>query len=168
MVEHKDRSGLALAGSVFSALAASLCCIVPFVAAILGVAGFAVSEFFERWRPYLLAMTFGLLGLGFYLAYRPRGGEACASGAACGRSALGSWSQTMVWVGTVLVLVLSTFPYYGGRLVQALNRDPRPSGSLAASPTTHWVVNIEGMDCPVCAAASRRVSRKLPAFVAPR
>src|SRR5438093_1255025 len=40
------------------------------------------SAFFAAWRPYFLTLTFALLGVAFYLAYRTRAG-ACAPSRLC-------------------------------------------------------------------------------------
>jgi hypothetical protein len=59
-----------LSTSVVAALAASLCCILPIVAAVTGLGVFATSEVLGKWRPYLLGFTGLLLTAGFVLAYR--------------------------------------------------------------------------------------------------
>ena len=70
------------AGSVFAAIVASFCCILPIVFALTGFSILSASALSDVWRPYLLGLTFGLLGLGFYFAYMPRK-EQCAPGSAC-------------------------------------------------------------------------------------
>ncbi len=152
MKEQKDKSGLALTGAVVGALAASLCCILPLVAIVLGVSSFAASEFFARWRPYLLAVTFGLLALGFYLAYRPRG-EVCETGSACARTTIGRWNRAGLWLVTLLVVVFAAFPYYSGWIVRAVTNEKNPAAPAGARSVAHVVLSVQGMDCPVCAAA---------------
>lgn len=49
-----------LGGSVAAALVASLCCILPMVAASAGLVAFSAAAVFEHWCPYLLAITAGL------------------------------------------------------------------------------------------------------------
>lgn len=162
METEKKELWLAPAGAVVSALAASLCCIVPFAAALLGIAGFGASEFLGSWRPYLLVTTLGLLGFGFYMAYRRQPGQGCSSGASCGRTSLGRWNRTVVWIATVFVLGFSAFPYYGGRLVQAVSSNSKPAGSVPTSPEAQLVLKIGGMDCPVCAEALQNGFRQIP------
>src|SRR5258708_35215683 len=70
------------AGSVLAASIASFCCILPIVFALTGVSILGAVALFDAWRPYLLGLTFGFLGLGFYFAYRPRR-EQSAPGSAC-------------------------------------------------------------------------------------
>lgn len=58
-------------GSVIGGVLASACCIGPLVFALLGISGAASARRFVPFRPYLLVLTYGLLGAAFYLAYRP-------------------------------------------------------------------------------------------------
>jgi len=162
MKEEEKRIKLTLAGAVLLALTASLCCIVPFVAALLGLAGFGVSEFLAPWRPYLLAITFSLLGLGFYLAYRPQPGQACTSGGKCGQKPVRRWNRRAVWVATVLVIAFSVFPHYGGHLLRAISRKSQPAVTVERNDNAHLVLKIEGMDCPVCAEALQKRLRQIP------
>ena len=50
MEQKTNSSRWTMLGAVGAALSASLCCILPVVAAALGVAGFAASAFFAAWR----------------------------------------------------------------------------------------------------------------------
>lgn len=161
MQDTKNRSGLVFAGAVIAAVTASLCCILPVVAVALGLTGFAASRFFETWRPYLLALTFALLGLGIYLAYRPRT-EACEPGTLCARPNFVRWNRAILWLVTVLVVVLAAFPYYSGAVARAIPGEekvaPAPSANLAARA----VMNVEGMDCGGCAALLEKKLSQIP------
>jgi mercuric ion transport protein len=159
MKEQNERTGFALAGAVIAAVTASLCCILPVIAAVLGVTGFAASEFFARWRPYLLASTFGLLTVGFYLAYRPAKGS-CEPGGACERTPLGRWNRPVLWLVTVIVVALAAFPYYSGWVVRAVTKEtPRASSKGAVA---HLTLSVQGMDCPACAAPLENNLRQIP------
>jgi hypothetical protein len=59
--KSKSPSSLFAAGSVFAAIVASFCCILPIVFALTGFAILGASALFDAWRPYLLGLTFGLL-----------------------------------------------------------------------------------------------------------
>jgi copper chaperone CopZ len=137
-------------GAIGAAVAASLCCILPVGAAVLGVAGFAASEFFSAWRPYLLTLTVALLGLGFYLAYRAST-TTCKPNNVCDRPAFVQSSRAALWVVAVLVVIFAAFPYYSGALVRAFSHKPRVP-LPAEIPTAHAVLTIQGMDCSACAA----------------
>jgi mercuric ion transport protein len=110
-------SSLFAAGSVLAAIIASFCCILPIVFALTGFSILGASALFDGWRPYLLGLTFGLLGLGFYFAYRPRR-EACAPGTACRAGATNRAGRLVLWLATAAVILFAAFPYYSGRVAE--------------------------------------------------
>ena len=65
--EKPNRSGLLMMSSLVAAILASFCCILPIVFALTGFTVIGASAVFAEWRPYLLTLTFGLLGLGLEL-----------------------------------------------------------------------------------------------------
>ncbi len=107
------------AGSVFAAIIASFCCILPIVFALTGFSILGASAMFDAWRPYLLGLTFGLLGLGFYFAYRPRK-EQCAPGSACAMPATKRSGRLVLWLATAAVVLFAAFPYYSGAVAEWL------------------------------------------------
>jgi mercuric ion transport protein len=150
MEQKTNSSRWTILGAVGAALAASLCCILPVGAAALGVAGFAASAFFAAWRPYFLGLTFTMLGVAFYLAYRPRT-AACEPDSLCERPRFTRSSRVTLWVITVLVMVLAAFPYYSGALVRAFGGEPKAPLTSNIS-TAYAALRIQGMDCTACAA----------------
>lgn len=107
------------AGSIFAAIIASFCCILPIVFALTGVSILGASALFDAWRPYLLGVTFGLLGLGFYFAYRPSR-EQCAPGSACAIPTTNRSGRLMLWLATAAVVLFAAFPYYSGAVAEWL------------------------------------------------
>jgi mercuric ion transport protein len=104
----------AVAGAVLSAIVASLCCVGPLVFALLGLGGAGLLVKFEPYRPYFIALTFALLGVGFYFTYRkPKAAAAGAEGDACGCPAprTNRVGRIMLWGATGLVVVALAFPY---------------------------------------------------------
>jgi mercuric ion transport protein len=104
-------AGATLAGSIVSGILASACCLGPLVLSLLGVSGAALARQFEPFRPYLLALSYGLLGSAFYVTYRPGKAE-CAPGEACAMPRGTRAGRAMVWVGTVVMLLATLFPVY--------------------------------------------------------
>jgi copper chaperone CopZ len=150
----KAREALLLAGSIGAVIVASLCCILPIVFVLTGVSILGASALFAEWRPYLLGLTFGLLGLGFYFAYRQQA-EDCAPGSTCSLPAKRRWGRLTLWLSTAAVLLLAAFPYYSEPVANYLlsgnsagSSQTRPAASLA-----HATLFIEGMDCGACATA---------------
>ncbi len=117
---NKSKSStLFAAGSIFAAIIASFCCILPIVFALTGFSILGASALFDAWRPYLLGLTFGLLGLGFYFAYRPRR-EQCAPGSACAIPAANRSGRLTLWLATAAVVLFAAFPYYSGAVAEWL------------------------------------------------
>jgi len=161
MSEEKHKARFALAGAVVAAVTASLCCILPLIAAVLGVTGFAASRLFEHWRPYLLAVTFGLLAAGFYLEYR-RLREACVAGSACECTPIGRWNRAVIWLVALFVIVLAGFPYYSGWVARATMKTQRPAKVHAQLSQAHAILKIDGMDCSACAVSIEKKLSQMP------
>src|SRR5216683_421255 len=106
-------SALVMAGSVFAAILASFCCILPIVFGLTGLTVAGASAAFAAWRPYLLTATFGLLAAGFYFAYRPAKTE-CAPGSGCAIPATKRSGRVVLWLTTAAVAAFALFPYYSG------------------------------------------------------
>ncbi len=108
-----------VAGSIVAAALASSCCILPIVFALTGLSMVGAAAAFAAWRPYLLGATFGLLGLGFYFAYRtPK--EECAAGSVCAVPASRRRIRMTLWLAAILVLGLAAFPYFSGPVAEFL------------------------------------------------
>ena len=117
--KSKSPTSLFAAGSIFAAIVASFCCILPIVFALTGFSILGASALFDAWRPYLLGLTFGLLGLGFYFAYWPRR-EQCAPGSACTMPVTNRSGRLMLWLSTAAVVLFAAFPYYSGAVAEWL------------------------------------------------
>jgi len=113
------RAGLAAAGGIFGALAASSCCIVPVVLFTLGISGAWIANLtaLAPYQPIFFAATAGFLGVGYYLVYRhPR--VACADGT-CARQLPGRSVKAVLWAATLLVLAAVAFDYLAPVLLGA-------------------------------------------------
>ena len=161
MSEEKHKTRFAVAGAAVTAVTASLCCILPLIAAVFGFTGFAAAKFFEHWRSYFLAVTFGLLGLGFYLGYR-RPGDACKTGRACERTPIGRWNRTVLCLIAVFIVILPAFPYYSGWAARAITKSKGPAKVEAQSSQGHAVLKIDGMDCSACAVLIEKKLSQIP------
>ena len=140
------------AGSVFAAIIASFCCILPIVFALTGFSILGASALFDAWRPYLLGLTFGLLGLGVYFAYRPRR-EQCAPGSACAMPATNRSGRLMLWLATAAVVFFAAFPYYSGAVAELLLSGTSSAAASEQPKVAHASLAIKGMDCAACASA---------------
>ena len=106
------RTGLVAAGGILGAIAASSCCIVPLLLFSVGIGGAWIGNLtaLAPYQPIFVAVTFGILGYGYYLVYwKPR--AACADGTCCASPAPGRIIKTSLWAATVLVAAASIFPF---------------------------------------------------------
>lgn len=184
----RSRAGvLAQAGALVSAVVASACCWLPLLLIAFGISGGAVAAKFETFRPVLLPVTFALLGLAFYFAYRKSKvavagtGESCCLptrgeqvGATPGPAAeaqsccppnevkgftMKKLNKAMLWVVTAVVLAFAFFPNYVGYLIGGGDTLADRS-ELAGQP--RWTLAIEGMTCEGCAKGLQAAFSKLP------
>lgn len=97
-------------GSVVAAVAASVCCVGPVVAAAIGAGALgAASMRLEPYRPWFLGLTVILLGAAFMTTYR-REPATCADGS-CAPSSRRT-AKIVLWAAVVLAGLLAAFPYY--------------------------------------------------------
>jgi len=106
-----------LRGSLLAAMSASLCCIGPIAAVLLGASGFAAAGFFAKWRPVLLTATFALLASAWFLTYRKPKGQ-CA-GDNCETTPVSASSKAALWIATGFVLVAAGFPVLSSAVPRA-------------------------------------------------
>jgi mercuric ion transport protein len=67
-------SSLGAIASGLVATASAFCCVGPAVIAVLGTSGVIAAARLAPYRPYFIIASVALLGIGFWLAYRPKGG----------------------------------------------------------------------------------------------
>lgn len=113
MMEEAKKGSLIRVGAVIAAFGASLCCVLPVAVALLGVGSAALGAKLEPLRPYFLVLTTVLLGLAFWQAYRTR---ECEEGEACAVESRRHRYRVALWVVTLIVAALVTFPYYSSYL----------------------------------------------------
>ena len=133
-----------LASSVAAALAASMCCIAPVAAALLGLTTFASALALEQWRPYLLGLTAILLAAAFLLQFRN------------GRA---SW--LVLTITTLFVGAFAAFPYYSGQILPSISATADLNNPKAPTAATINFL-IEGMTCEACASGLQASLRRSP------
>lgn len=91
-------TGTALLGS---------CCALPLLLMGLGVGGAGLATTLAPFRPYLIGVTFLLLGIGFYIVYGCK--HTCAGEGACDSRKIRR-TTIMLWVATGLALLFLVGP----------------------------------------------------------
>ncbi len=113
MARESRRGGLLAGASVLGAIIASSCCVVPLLFVMLGIGGAWMSNLtaLEPYKPYFIAVTAVLLGLGYWHVYfKPK--KACEAGSYCANPASGRITKAALWVATVIVLLAATVNYW--------------------------------------------------------
>ena len=143
-------------GSVVAATAASMCCIGPLVAVLLGTGSLAAASSLAKWRPVFLGATFAMLAVAWYLAYRkPKAGK-CGEGTACVARASGGGSKVVLWIATIVAIGMAGLPLYAGAMARLFHVEgTRPARSAGGRAVT-LRVKIESMNCAACAANIQR------------
>ncbi len=130
---------LPVIGGIATALAASACCVVPVVLAIVGVSGAGIASSLVPLRPYFLTATALALAAGFWFAYR---GERAVDACGCAVPRRRRWSRLGLWLGTALTLGIAGYP---------LVADGGASVAVRARGVAEIRLHITGMDCAACA-----------------
>ncbi len=149
-----------VAGAIIAAIAASLCCIGPLVLVLLGVSGAWIGGLtaLEPFRPYLSAVTLGLLGLAFYRVYRKPKEEACAPGSACANPKTRRGTKITLWVASILVVGLLLSPY-------VLPRVYADGGATAGLRGETATLAVDNMSCDACSVTIRAALMRLDGVI---
>jgi mercuric ion transport protein len=101
-------------GGLFSALAASSCCILPLVLFSAGVSGAWIGNFtrLAPFQPVFIAASLACLGVGAWLVRRASG-MACAEGKICARPVPRRWVKAALIVAALLVVAAIGFDVFG-------------------------------------------------------
>ncbi len=152
------RRSILLGSSVVAALAASLCCILPVVATVTGLAAIGVAATFASVRPYLLALTVLLFLIGVVIAYRDR--RRCEPQSLCATKPVGRWNIIgLAFIG-ILILALALFPAYSGSIARAVA--PKAAMKRVIGHTNIVSFLIPDMDCGACAVSLQAAFERLP------
>src|SRR6266478_9826071 len=155
-----QKEKLTAVGSVIAAVAASICCIGPLVAVMLGVGSLAAASRLQKWRPLFLGVTFVLLGVAWYLTYRKPKAEACAGGTACAARPGAKGGKFVLWIATALAVALAALPLYAGAVARLLHPEGAGPARSAGANVASLKVKIPGMDCAACAVNIERTLAK--------
>jgi copper chaperone CopZ len=160
----KDKA--VMGSSIAAAVAASLCCIGPFLALILGISSSGVVSAFGPLRPYLLGLALLLLIAAFYLSYRKR--DPMCEDRVCKTVGARRTRSILLTVTTLFVMLFALFPYYSGILLKAqaknlaLAGEPQVSSDPSKANEATTTILINGMTCGGCAVQVRSALEKAP------
>lgn len=135
-----------LGAGLFTAFAASLCCITPLLALVAGSSGIASAfSWLEPFRPYLIFLTILIIGFAWYQKLTPQKTNECD----CDISTKPKFIQTKLFLGlvTIFTALMIVFPYYSKVFY------PEIKGKAIVTNTTsirEVKLKIKGMTCAAC------------------
>ncbi len=159
--EETDRL---VGAGVFSAVAASLCCITPVLALISGTSGVATTfSWMEPARPYLIGITVLVLGFAWYQQLKPRTAEEIQCD--CDEDGKKPFMQTKTFLGivTVFAALMLAFPNYAHIFYPS--HDKKEVVIVNASDIQAVTFEVNGMTCNGCASHVENDVNKLPGIV---
>lgn len=106
-------SGTVIGTSLFSAIAASLCCITPVIALLAGSSSIVANfSWLELARPYLIGLSIITLAFAWYQQLKPV--KSSSMDCNCERTKSPSFLQSKVFLGiiTFFAILMMSFPLY--------------------------------------------------------
>ena len=100
-------------GAIASGLVATVttfCCVGTAVLAVLGTSGVLIAARLEPYRAYFILASVGLLGIGFWLAYRPNAG---CIGKTCTTTSA-KITHALLWIAALVTGVAIILPNFVG------------------------------------------------------
>ncbi|WP_026914600.1 mercuric transport protein MerTP [Christiangramia portivictoriae] len=149
MVPNKPSNTAAYTG-IFTAVAASICCITPVLALIAGTSGIASTfSWVEPLRPYLIGLTIIVLVFAWYQKLRPKTQEEIDC--ACEDDAKPTFwqSKQFLFIVTLFAGLMLAFPYYSNLFYAQPTKD---IVYVSQSNIEKHTFEVEGMTCEGCEA----------------
>jgi copper chaperone CopZ len=156
-METKATSNKTLWATLLVAAAASLCCITPVLGILAGIGGIASAfSWLEPFRPYLIALTLGILAFAWYKKLRPvKSGELDCACETDEKPAF--WhSKAFLALISVAAVLLLTFPWYSGLFFQTAHAAPIIVEKENIAMAT---LSIQGMTCSGCEQSVNKALR---------
>lgn len=165
-----EKSHFFVGGAIITAIASSLCCVLPLIAVVFGLGAFGVAAVFDTARPYMLIAAFAALGFGFYRLYFRR--EECAEGESCATKPASRVNKVFLWFAAVVIVAFALAPYYTGYIAAAITAPNLPAAESApvvaaeeSAAKKTVVLQIRGMTCDACETHIEVPLRKLMGVV---
>ena len=158
-LSKKDR--ITIVNVILAALTASICCVGPLLLIGLGVSGAWIGNLtlLEPFRPYLMTLTFGILGYAFYKIYK-RNLENCEPGSYCSNPKSDKINKIVLWISTVFVFGLLSVPYLAEEILASENVSIE-NGSEQFLEIKTITLSVPGMNCASCPLTVQKSLKKL-------
>ena len=148
MISVKSTGSFTFAG-VLTAIAASLCCITPFIALLAGSSSIAANfSWIEPARPYLIGLSVAVLAFAWYLKLKPAKTNDMDCNCETTKKTSFFQSKTFLGIITVFAALMMTFPLYAKMFY------PKPKAETTAFAVVdnkqQIKFTIQGMTCEAC------------------
>ena len=148
MISIKSTGSFTFAGAL-TAIAASLCCITPFIALLAGSSSIAANfSWIEPARPYLIGLSVAVLAFAWYLKLKPAKTNDMDCNCETTKKTSFFQSKTFLGIITVFAALMMTFPLYAKMFY------PKPKAETTAFAVVdnkqQIKFTIQGMTCEAC------------------
>lgn len=153
-----------MSAGVFTAIAASLCCITPVLALVAGTGSMASSiSWIEPARPFLIGLTIAVLGFAWYQKLKPKPVDECG----CDVAGLPGnpkfiQSKTFLLIVTVFAGLMIAFPAYANIFFP---KTAKTTVVVEESSSQTVELGIKGMTCEACELEINHEVNKLPGII---
>ena len=145
----KNSSRTLMSAGVFSAFAASLCCITPVIALVAGSSSIAACfSWIEPARPYLIGLSIAVLGFAWYLKIGASKTKNMDCNCEVAQKSSFFQSKGLLGIVTVFAILMMSFPLYA----KVFYSKPKAQAAIVVAPENKQQVKftIEGMTCQGC------------------
>ena len=154
-------AGKLMGTGVFTAIAASLCCITPVLALIAGSGSIASSfSWLDPARPYLIGFTIAVLGFAWFQKLKPEQADDC--GCVIDEKPKFFQSKTFLLIITLFAALMIAFPSYAKIFFP---KNEKASIIVEKSKLLTVELSLKGMSCEACEAEINHEITKLPGII---
>jgi copper chaperone CopZ len=154
-------TGKLMSAGVFTAIAASLCCITPVLALVAGSSSLASTfSWIEPARPYLIGVTIAVLGFAWYQKLKPQPLDEC--GCSTDEKPKFIQSKTFLLIVTLFAALMVAFPSYAKAFFP---KNENKSIVVDKLDIQAIELGIKGMSCESCEAEVNHEVNKLTGII---
>ncbi len=161
-------TGKLMSAGVFTAIAASLCCITPVLALVAGTGSMASTfSWIAPARPFLIGLTVVVLGFAWYQKLTPKPVDECGCAVEdlpAGKAGKPKFiqSKTFLLIVTLFAALMLTFPSYAKFFFP---KNEKNATVVEKSNVQTIELSIKGMSCEACEAEVNHEVYKLPGII---
>lgn len=150
--------------SIVTAITASLCCITPIIAIVAGSSSLVTMfSWMEPFRPYLIAITMGILVFAWYQKLKPNANVGIEDCACEEDKNLSFWhSKKFLFIITIFTVLMLAFPYYSNLFYSNPNKE---IVVVSENNMVKKIIEVKGMTCLGCEAHVENEVNKLEGII---